>query len=41
MPVKYLNYSDHGQDDYILNLPNDFTSSTNDKYIGHEILRHY
>ena len=33
MPVKYINYSDHGKDEYKLHLPNDFTSSHNDKYI--------
>ena len=33
MPVRYLNFSDRVRDSHTIELPNDFTQSTNDKYI--------
>ena len=33
MPIKYINYSDHGKNEYTLHLPNDFTSSPNEKFL--------
>ena len=34
MPVRYINISNRVDDNNIIDLPNDFTQSTNDKYIS-------